>query len=139
MDTVEIRLPSDPKLLKIVRATISHLCEVIGFSAEVQNGVTLAVDEACTNVIKHAYENRLDRPMIITCKLYSDRLEVVIRDYGKKADLNKIRPRELEDVRPGGLGVHLIRSVMDVVVYDSTPARGNRLTLTKHLPAKKEA
>jgi anti-sigma regulatory factor (Ser/Thr protein kinase) len=139
MDMVEIRLPSDPKLLKIVRATISHLCEVIGFSAEIQNGVTLAVDEACTNVIKHAYGNQTDRPIIITCKLFGDRLEVVIRDYGQKADLNKIKSRELEDVRPGGLGVHLIRSVMDVVVYDSSPARGNRLTLAKYLPTKKEA
>lgn len=139
METVEIRLPSDPKLLKIVRAAVSHLCELQGFSAETQNGVTLAVDEACTNVIKHAYQNRVDRPILITCRVRADRLEVVIRDYGKKADLNKIKSRELEDVRPGGLGVHLIRSVMDEVVYDRTPARGNRLILAKYLPTEKEA
>jgi anti-sigma regulatory factor (Ser/Thr protein kinase) len=139
MDKVEIRLPSDPKFLKIVRAAISHLCEVTGFSDETQNGITLAVDEACTNVIKHAYSNQADRLIIIACKLLSDRLEVVIRDFGKKADFDKIRSRELEDVRPGGLGVHLIRSVMDVVDYDSSPARGSRLTLAKYLPTNKEA
>lgn len=136
-NTVAIRLASDPKLLKIVRAGIAHLCDLAGFSEEQRHRATLAVDEACANIIMHAYGGATDKPILITARLIENGIEVVLRDYGKKADIESIKSRELDDIRPGGLGVHLIRSAMDAVVYDNTLPDGNQLTLKKYLSPKR--
>ncbi|NIR52501.1 ATP-binding protein [candidate division KSB1 bacterium] len=139
MEEVEIRLPSDPRLLKIVRCGVSHLCEICGFSKGEKNQVVLAVDEAASNIIKHTYQNDTDKPIVISYRIFDDRLEVVLRDFGNKADPKKIKPRDLEDVKPGGLGVHFIKSTMDQVRYDNTLDVGNQVTLMKYLPGKKES
>lgn len=138
MEVIEIKVPSDPKLLKIVRSGISHLCEVCGFSKKDRDAVTLAVDEAASNIIKHAYHGQKDKAIIVSCQVLEDRLEIKLRDFGEKADLNKIKSRQLEDIRPGGLGVHFIQSTMDVVIYDNSLKDGNQLTLAKFLPGMKE-
>jgi len=132
-DTVELRLPADPKLLKIVRAAVASFCEIIGFAAEESNSAMLAVDEACSNIIKHAYGGASRAPIIITLRRIDRGLEVVLRDYGTKADPKRIKPRPLDEIRPGGLGVHLIRSVMNEVSFDATIKDGNQLTLVKYL------
>ncbi|MFQ5752390.1 MAG: ATP-binding protein, partial [bacterium] len=135
----ELKLPSNPKLLKVVRCGVSHLCEVCGFSTEESNAVILAVDEAVSNIIKHAYNSESTEPIVINYRVFDDRLEVVLRDFGEKADPEKIKSRELDDIRPGGLGVHLIKSAMDEVHYDNSLKVGNELTLAKYLPGKKES
>ena len=137
-DQIEIRIPSDPRFLKIIRMTVSHLCELLGFSVEEQKSTVLAVDEACTNIIKHAYKGDPEQVIKITFKLLPDGLKVLLRDYGRKADLKQMKSRKLSDVRPGGIGIHLIKSVMDVVKYDNTLEQGNELTLIKYLRQKKE-
>jgi len=128
---IKIEILSDPRMLKIVRSGVGHLCTIMGFPNVNKNSVVLAVDEACSNIIKHAYNNKPDQVIKINCYMYEDRLEIRLRDFGEKADLKKIQPRELDDVRPGGLGVHLIRTVMDNVVYKNDPKNGNHLLLVK--------
>jgi anti-sigma regulatory factor (Ser/Thr protein kinase) len=136
-NTLVIRLSSDPKLLKVVRAGIAHLCDLAGFPEEHRRRAILAVDEACTNIIMHAYGGASDKPIVVTARLIENGIEVVLRDYGKRADPEVIKSRELDDIRPGGLGVHLIRSAMDSVVYDNSLPDGNQLTLKKFLPQPK--
>jgi len=138
LSEIELRLPSDPKLLKIIRASVSHLCEICGFAEDERNAVTLAVDEAVANIIKHTYNSANNKPIVIFFRVLDDRLQVVLRDFGNKLDLSKIKSRNLDDVRPGGLGVHFIKSAMDEVHYDNTLEVGNQLTLTKYLFPKKE-
>jgi anti-sigma regulatory factor (Ser/Thr protein kinase) len=128
---VKIEILSDPRMLKIVRAGVGHLCTIMGFPNVDKNSVVLAVDEACSNIIKHAYANAPDKIIKISCTIYEDRLEIRLRDFGERADLSKIEPRSLEDVRPGGLGVHLIRAVMNKVEYKNDAKRGNHLLLIK--------
>lgn len=136
-DTVEICLPADPKLLKIVRVSVANFFEITGFPADECNNAMLAVDEACSNIIKHAYHGPTAKPILITLRRVKDGVEIVLRDYGIKVDPKAIKSRALEDVRPGGLGVHLIRSVMDKVEFDNKKrVEGNQLTLTKYLPGK---
>ncbi len=138
MHEVEIKLPSNPKFLKIVRCSISQLCELCGLTDGDKNAVVLAVDEAASNIIKHAYRHRTDQPILIHCRVHDDRLEIVLRDFGQKAEPERIKPRDLKDVKPGGLGVHFIRSSMDEVHYSQEDEKGNRLTLVKYIPGKKE-
>lgn len=137
MDAIEIKISSDPKYLKKVRRKVNQLAKLSGFQKEERYYITLAVNEAVSNIIKHAYHNAKGRPIIIHGFLKEDRLEIVLRDFGIKANSNKIKSRELEDIKPGGLGVHIIKSVMDVVEYDNSIDDGNQLLLAKYLPGKK--
>ncbi len=138
MEEIELKLPSNPRLLKIVRCGVAHLCDICAFSKEEKNAVVLAVDEAVANIIKHTYHSEENEPIVIVFRILDDRLQIVLRDFGKKADLSKIKSRDLDEIRPGGLGVHFIMSAMDEVKYDNSLDVGNQLTLAKYLPRKKE-
>ena len=131
-ETIEFRIASDPKLLKVIRAGITHLCEIIGFPPKQRQQTTLAVDEACSNIIKYAYDGKKNRPIIITARLLTNGIEIILRDFGHKTPVAQIKSRDLSDVRPGGLGVHFIRSTMDVVSYATDLEVGNQLTLAKY-------
>ncbi|MDZ7266748.1 MAG: ATP-binding protein [candidate division KSB1 bacterium] len=139
VDTVEFRVASDPKLLKIIRAGIAHLCELIGFTPQQSQQTTLAVDEACSNIIKYAYGGATDKPIIVTARVMQNGIEIILRDFGKKVVPAEIKSRDLNDLRPGGLGVHLIRSTMDVVAYDTSRKRGNILRLAKFFTSPSSA
>ncbi|HAR46683.1 MAG TPA: hypothetical protein DCS05_11130 [Nitrospiraceae bacterium] len=93
--------------------------------------IILAVDEACSNVIKYAHEG--DHSQIITLKATTEdgRCTIVIEDFGKQVDASRIAPRDLADVRPGGLGTHFMGTVFDRVEYDTSRERGTLLTLEK--------
>ncbi len=128
---IEMKIPAEAKYLKIIRIGVRYICELVGFSVDEQNNITLAVDEACSNIIKYAYDQPASDIIQIICRLFDDRIEFVLRDYGKKVDVAQIKPRALDEVRPGGLGVHLIKSVMDEVEYDTSLKVGNKLRLVK--------
>jgi anti-sigma regulatory factor (Ser/Thr protein kinase) len=93
--------------------------------------VTLAVHEACANIIEHSYQGDTTERIDLTVLVTPAELTIEIRDYGRKPDLAKIQPRALHDVRPGGLGTHFMRSIMDSVTYDISPATGTLLRMTK--------
>ncbi len=129
---VEIKIASDPRLLVIVRAMIGQLCEVLDCPAADQREVVLAVDEACSNIIKHTYHGDCSRTIEIRCKGDEDKLEIALLDCGPPIDIARIAPRSLSEVRPGGLGVHFIRSIMDEVLYEHRESCGNVLRMVKH-------
>lgn len=136
MKAIELKVPSDPKFLKIIRSTINHITEICGFSPEDSNAVTIAVDEAVANIIKHTYNGEEDQLIVVQFNVLDDQLQVILRDFGEKVDPKSIKPRKLDEIRPGGLGVHLIKSTMDIVKYDNSVEVGNKLTLIKYLPGK---
>ncbi|MBD3291118.1 ATP-binding protein [candidate division KSB1 bacterium] len=136
-ETLEFMIPAEPKYLKINRLSIKLLCELIGFSTVESNNITLAIDEACSNVIRHAYNGPSKEPIHIKCNIYGNKIEFLIRDFGRKANVDQIKSRELDEIRPGGLGVHLIKTVMDEVMYDTNFEKGNQLKLIKHFKGRK--
>ena len=136
MDAVEIKISSDPKYLKILRSAVFHLARMCGFSNKEGNAMTVAVSEAAANIIKHAYRNATDKPIFMNCRILDDRLEIMLGDSGLKTDPEKIKSRPLEEIRPGGLGVHIIKSTMDEVTYDNSSEDFNYLTMAKYLPGK---
>lgn len=131
--SLKLEVRSDPQVLSVVRSAVQQLAVVAGFADRDCRLITLAVDEAMANIIRHAYGNRTDRIIRLHCQRKNNRLEFVLLDQGKAVPREKIRSRALEDVRPGGLGVHLIGEIMDSVRYDTVPS-GNRLRLVKKLP-----
>jgi anti-sigma regulatory factor (Ser/Thr protein kinase) len=130
---IAIRMTSDPRLLSIVRAMVGQLCDVCDCSTDDQRKIVLAVDEACTNVIRHTYHFDPGGSLEISCNGGEDLLEIVLQDCGPPMDLERIRPRDLAEIRPGGLGTHFIRTVMDEVDYAHREGGGNTLRMVKRL------
>lgn len=127
-------LPSDPRYLTVVRAAVSELGSVYGLAGEESRAVTLAVDEAMANVIRHAYRGDPERSIEIDCLARPDRLEFRLLDQGDPPDPARLRACPPEDCALSGRGTHLIRMIMDEVSYERVPS-GNQLKLCKRLPA----
>ena len=102
------------------------------FSEKQRTLMVLGVDEACTNVIRHAYDLRDDQPIAVSVEALSTCVRVRLRDYGAKTAPHTMRGRAHHEVKPGGLGLHLIRNAFDQVDYVLKP-RGTELVLTKKL------
>jgi len=132
-DVITMSFPSVPRLLRVVRCVIAEMAEATGFALKDRDKICLAVGEACSNIIRHSYKGRTDGKMVIKCKLHSDKLTISIRDYGEKFDLAHVRAQESGQVRPGGLGVHMIRRAMDEVDYDTTHRVGTEIHMVKYL------
>jgi len=131
-DAVFITIPSHPKYLSMVRAATVNMGKLYGMEDTVIEDVKLAVDEACSNVIKHAYRGDTSKKIVIKYKIMQNGFAVIIEDSGIKAHLKLIKGRNLDDVRPGGLGIHLIKRVFDVFKFDEKKKKGNRLILIKY-------
>jgi serine/threonine-protein kinase RsbW len=98
--------------------------------------VQLAVDEACTNIIEHAYHGEGVGNIVCTCNILRDGLKVVLRDHAApftpEVMSEPVLNVPLEEVKPRGLGIFLMRKMMDDVKFDESPGGGNRLTMIKH-------
>lgn len=135
---VSLAIRSQPSELAGVRRQVEQFALEAGLSQAAASRVELAVDEALTNVIRHAYEGRSDGQIDIHLRREACWLQVVIRDYGREVDPATIRARDLDDVRPGGLGVHIIGECMDTAVYAPAEGGGTVLTLRKNLDGTNE-
>ncbi len=107
-----------------------------GLSEQEVYNVQLAVDEATTNIIEHGYGRECPNRIDVTCETLKDGLKVVIYDDAEPFDLDSIPDPEinvaLEDIKPRGLGIYLMRKVMDEVHYQANSVTGNTLTMIKH-------
>jgi anti-sigma regulatory factor (Ser/Thr protein kinase) len=136
---VELKVPSVTGSICVVRAVVDSLLATLRCS---NANITLAIDEALANVIRHGYDNEPDLPIDVDIRCTDEHppeLAVTIRHYGRQVDPATIKGRDLEDVRPGGLGVHIIQSVMDVVEYSCPPDGGMLVRLVKRLASADEA
>jgi serine/threonine-protein kinase RsbW len=131
-DSVMITVPSHPKYLSVVRAVTARMAQLHEMTEAVIDDLKLAVDEACSNVIKHAYKGETSRKITLRYTIKRGTFRVSIDDDGIKLAIEQMKGRSLDDVRPGGLGVHFIRRVFDVVKLDDRKRRGNRLILIKY-------
>jgi len=128
---VTLTVPSHPKYLYVIRSVVYPIAAEAGFSRGETRKIVLAVDEACSNIIKYAYEGDPTKSINLNVTVDRQRLRIELADTGKKADAGKIAPRNLDDIRPGGLGTHFMASVFDTVSYDTSREAGTVLTLIK--------
>ena len=128
-----ITVPSDPKYLSLVRDVTKRIGMLGGIEEAMIDTLKLAIDEACANVIRHTYKGEAGKKIRIQYKITKKAFEAVIEDSGFKVSPELLRGRDLDDVRPGGLGIHFIRRAFDVVTYDENKKKGNRLRLIKYL------
>jgi len=127
-----LSVPARASSLKLVRRAVGETAAACGFGQEQCQDVMLAVDEACQNVVRHAYPDTTEGDMVVDIRCERGSYIVLIRDFAAPVDVALITGRDLDDVRPGGLGVHFIREIMDSVEYMSPPdGHGNLLRLKK--------
>ncbi|HLN47225.1 MAG TPA: ATP-binding protein [Magnetospirillaceae bacterium] len=129
-NTIELRLPSKAEWVGVARLAVAGIASRLEFSIEDIEDLKLSVAEAYTNCIQHADDS--DEVRII-CTIHPDKLVVIVRDRGKGFKGTTVAPRRLGEPQEGGLGVFLIRTLMDDVTYEVDPGRGTRLTMTKHV------
>jgi serine/threonine-protein kinase RsbW len=130
METIELRLPCKAEWVGVARLAVAGVASRLNFSVEDVDDLKLAVAEACTNCIQHASDSDEVR---IACAVYGDRLVVTVEDHGKGFDGRGVTPKALGEPKVGGLGVFLIRTLMDDVSYEVDPKNGTKLIMTKHL------
>ena len=131
-DIASLRVPAAARWLKLVRALLSHVTLANGCSSRCSHDVVLAVDEACQNVIRHAYGHEACGDIQIDARCNGAVLELDISDFAPQVDPAAIGPRDLDDLRPGGLGTHFISECVDHAEFVPTESGlGNRLWLSK--------
>jgi anti-sigma regulatory factor (Ser/Thr protein kinase) len=130
-ETIALTVPSHPKYLYVIRSMLYPIVVEAGFSKKESRTIVLAVDEACSNIIKYAYEGDHSKLIVLTIVVEKTKLVIELKDSGKKPDVSRIIPRKLDDIRPGGLGTHFMAAVFDSVEYDTSSDAGTTLTLEK--------
>ena len=128
LGTVELRIPSKAEWVAVARLAVAAVANRLQFSIEEIEDVKLAVAEACTNCIQHASGSD---QIEITCETEPHGLTVRVRDFGRGGRIEGSAGIGSTEPRVGGLGVFLIRSLMDTVEYDVHPERGTNLVMTK--------
>lgn len=133
-DLVELRIPARPEWVALARLAAATVANRLHFSIEEIEDVKLAVAEACTAVIQHDGHGEFIQ---LTCEALGDSLRVRVHDSGHHG----LHPAEsqrmnFEEARIAGLGIFLIRTLMDEVSYDVHPARGTDLLMVKRLAAR---
>ena len=131
---LKLVVPSDTRFLSIARAAVSEISAICDLSEGLCQSLTLAVDEALANIIRHAYGNRSDQEIELDCQVSADRIVFRLFDQGDPPDPARICGQPLNDVSLSGRGTHLIKAIMDEVCYERALDR-NELRLTKLLPA----
>ena len=133
----ELTVKSRTNNLSIIRDFICNAATEIGFSSQIIDNIILAVDEACTNIIKHAYKSFPEGEITVKLKYADKKFTIIIMDHGTPFQPETIPDPDLQKYymqhRVGGLGMYLMKSLMDEVKYVSVPGKYNQVRLSKNL------
>lgn len=130
----ELTVPARAEKLKLVRALVGNAAEDAGCRAEVASQIVIAVNEACMNVIQHGYGKSCDEEIVIVVSRLGDMLHVKVSDSAPPIDIATVHSRDLDDIRPGGLGTFFIDEIMDdwsICQLDNK--QGNCLQMTRKI------
>jgi serine/threonine-protein kinase RsbW len=132
-----LRIPSLTDNLQIIREFVVKIADKAGFNQETQEQIVLAVDEACTNVIKHAYKYNAKKTIEIVLYIDLEKMKIIISDKGTGFDISKVKEPDLKkyikESRHNGLGIYLMRTLMDEVNYIFKPGTKNQVEMIKYL------
>lgn len=130
---LNLQIDALPDALQQMRHRLHDTLAGAGLAKPLREQLVLAVNEACMNVIQHAYHETAGKQIRLRVSREPDLLRFTIEDDAPCIDPGCVKPRDLSDVRPGGLGVHFIREIMDEMHFHACGTRGNRLELVKRL------
>jgi len=133
----QLKLPSSSSNLALIRDFVTKVALQIGFDGDEAGKIELAVDEACTNVIKHAYGDNSEKQIDIVLQVKRNELIITVSDTGKGFDPSGVQVPDLnksiKSGKRGGLGICLIKTLMDQVDFQIKPGSKNQVKMTKKL------
>ncbi len=133
----QLKIPSQSDNLAIIRDVVAKVARRIGFDTDEASKIELAVDEACTNVIKHAYANNSNQMIEVSIKVDQKKLIIIVADKGKGFNPDKIKlpdlNKSIKEGRKGGLGLCLIKTLMDKVEFEIKPGSKNQVKMIKYI------
>lgn len=133
---IELHFPARPDRLKLLRSVVRDAAVCVGLPQHDAENIVLAVNEACMNIIQHGYRNDPAGEIRLTVHTDGQALVFRLRDDAPCVDAGKVRPRDLEDLRPGGLGTHFIDEIMDETAFLDCGGRGNLFEMIKFIRIK---
>ena len=135
---LELRFAASPDRMAMVRPSVRSAARYCGFDESATHDIVLAVSEACQNVIVHAYAKQQTGEIVLDIRRRADGIVLRVTDFAASIDIDSVVPRDLDDLRPGGLGTHFIRELMDSADFLPGPGGvGNILQMTKKMEATK--
>ena len=114
---LELRFNSDPKKLRMVRERVQEIAEEAGCSKKLISDLVIAINEACMNIMQHAYKGQKSGEIRLEMQKEESEIHVLLTDFAEPVDLDRIKPRDIEDVKPSGLGTYFIHEIMDDCTY----------------------
>jgi len=138
-EALELRVPSKPEYVAIVRTFVTDMARRIALSSSAVEDVRVAASEACANVVCHAYSDSGRSPdrMLVRCTASDGRLIIEVADNGCGLKNRAVPACDADD--EGGLGLILMRGLMDDVSVDSVPKRGTTVRMVKNLDRRPPA
>lgn len=134
--TLKMTVPGRYANVATVCQTCADMARSAGLDEDTVFHVEMAVDEACTNIIRHAYGGEDKGAIEMSCCIDDDRLIVTLHDHGQQFNPDAVPPPQLggnvEEISVGGLGLYFMRKLMDEVRFEFDPQEGNTLTMIKH-------
>lgn len=138
-DFIEMKIPSKPEFVGVVRLTLSGIASRMGYSYEDIEDLKIAASEAITNAVHHAYSENEDGEITIGFGMFEDHLQIMVSDSGKSFDVDKMKEdlgpycssTSIEAMNEGGLGLYLIDTLMDDVKINNHA--GVSVLMTKYL------
>ena len=131
---VVLRIAGEARRLRILRRLIREIALEHGCSEACARDIVIAVDEACQNVIRHAYGGEGRGDVVVEVRSDGASIAFSIVDFAMPVNPNDVQPRCLDDIRPGGLGTHFINECMDDWCFREPPSgAGNCLWMVKKI------
>ncbi|MFZ4794822.1 MAG: ATP-binding protein [Blastocatellia bacterium] len=136
-----LEVPSSTENLAMIRDFVKRVGRQTGMEEQEIFNLELAVDEACANVIEHVYGNDTSKEVIIRAICDDKEVRISVIDMGRGFDPTGVTPATIDSLvsgrKSGGLGIRLIRALMDEVSYEISPGQKNELHMVKRLNSKR--
>lgn len=136
----QLRIPSQTDNLELIREFVSRVARKVGFKDDAISKIELAVDEACANVIEHAYKKSGKKNIDVAIQIDFQKFTIIITDHGRGFDPKNIKTPDMKEylaqMRVGGLGIYLMRTLMDEIDFNVQPKR-NQVIMSKYFLDKK--
>ncbi|MCR1850684.1 ATP-binding protein [Paeniclostridium sordellii] len=124
-----MEVTANPEYVSIIRLTVSGIANKVGFSLDDIEDIKVAVSEACTNAIKHS----LDDKFLVEFSILNNGLSIEVQDKGTGYDVDSLQEPDLTNPKEGGLGLFIIKTLMDEVNTISNTDEGTTIKMTKYL------
>ncbi|GIW80004.1 MAG: hypothetical protein KatS3mg105_1811 [Gemmatales bacterium] len=126
-----LTIPSQPRLIRLAHDFVESVCQAGGLDEKTTHAVVLATGEAVSNIVRHAHRNRPDALFQIQCRFQQDGIEICLCDEGEPFDIDAVPHLDPGELREGGRGVFLMRTLMDELSCSPRREGGNTLRMRK--------